>query len=86
MFVWCYMTLPLLKMGLKVRISPKNNLAEEHWSSVPSHTSPAHENQQKGVLYASLECPPHIKSPLMSSVNHLVSFDLPLNGFNCVNF
>lgn len=89
MFVWCYMTPPLLKIGLKVRISPENSLAEEHWRSVPSHTSPAHENKPNGVLYAvllPLSALPISRSPLMSSLNHLMPFDLPLNGFNCVNF
>lgn len=82
MFVWCYMTLPLLKIGLQVRISPKNNLAEEHCWSVPSHSSPAHENQPKGVFYAvllPLSALPISRSPLMSSLNRLMAFDLPLN-------
>lgn len=72
-----YMTLPLLKIGLKVRISPKNNLAEEHWRSVPSHTSPAHENNPKSVFYAGLlplSALPISRSPLMSSLNHLMFF------------
>lgn len=87
--MWCYMTLPLLKIGLKVRISPKSNLSEEHWRSVPSHTGPAQENKPKGVLHAMLvplSALPISRSPLMGSLNHLMSFDLPLNGFNYVSF
>lgn len=37
-----------------MRISPKNNLAEEYWRSVPCHANPDHENKPKGVLYAVL--------------------------------
>lgn len=87
--MWCHMTLPLLKIGVKVRISPEINLAEEHWRSVPSHTCPAHENKSKGVLYAvliPLSALPISRSSLMSSLNHLMSFDLSLNGFNYGKF
>lgn len=58
---------PLLKIGLKARISPKNNLAEEDWRSVPSYASPDHENKPKRVLYAvliPLSALPISRSPL----------------------